>query len=421
MKQDDLQPRGLWAVAWWGQDPFDATCLPSDGTLEIRATPPDGARRGVRALCLAPALPEGFVLATRSRAHTTARVPPGAQAYLRGGSGREAPVDDDEVEIGPGQTLRVVMGGFEVALMHAGHTARPSRRRPADWGWRKTAALSGLVHGLTMISMVITPPPNPSSPARMQLRDTWVQAPPPKPKLPARAPKPKATDIIGSKARAEARGPASRSRARVAPKNDIQVAMNSGLLRLLKGGGALGSVFEGGLGESLNQAMDGLRGPTSAGGSGLLGLGTRGGGRVGPAAGGGSVGIGALTTSREPGRGVEPALKRRRQGHIVPGRVVHSPGLDKREVRRVMTRNRARLQFCYEKELNPKPNLQGKVSLEFTVLPNGQVSKVRSANSTLQDEVVEACLERVVRSLRFPKPRGGGVVIVRYPILFSSI
>ena len=41
------------------------------------------------------------------------------------------------------------------------------------------------------------------------------------------------------------------------------------------------------------------------------------------------------------------------------------------------------------------------------------------ASSTLNDAEVEACLVRKVSTWPFPTPKGGGVVIVKYPLVFE--
>jgi hypothetical protein len=40
--------------------------------------------------------------------------------------------------------------------------------------------------------------------------------------------------------------------------------------------------------------------------------------------------------------------------------------------------------------------------------------------SDLDSPAVEACVVRVMSSLRFPKPMGGGIVIVTYPFVMDS-
>jgi hypothetical protein len=46
------------------------------------------------------------------------------------------------------------------------------------------------------------------------------------------------------------------------------------------------------------------------------------------------------------------------------------------------------------------------------------VSKVGS--STLKNAKVETCIAQAVRRWLFPKPKGGGIVIVSYPFVLRS-
>ncbi len=41
------------------------------------------------------------------------------------------------------------------------------------------------------------------------------------------------------------------------------------------------------------------------------------------------------------------------------------------------------------------------------------------ASSNLTEPSFEACLRSAVATLVFPKPEGGGVVVVRYPFVFA--
>ena len=58
--------------------------------------------------------------------------------------------------------------------------------------------------------------------------------------------------------------------------------------------------------------------------------------------------------------------------------------------------------------------------MRFTIAPNGQVAKVKIAESGLDDAAVEGCLTGVMKTLRFPQPKGGGVVVVTYPFVFAQ-
>ena len=94
--------------------------------------------------------------------------------------------------------------------------------------------------------------------------------------------------------------------------------------------------------------------------------------------------------------------------------------LSKAEVFRVISRATGRIQRCYEKELmRSKKKLNGKVTAQWTIKVNGRVSGTRVKLNTLGNAKVASCVLRVIRGLRFPKPKGGSVQIV-YPFIFSA-
>ena len=76
------------------------------------------------------------------------------------------------------------------------------------------------------------------------------------------------------------------------------------------------------------------------------------------------------------------------------------------------------IRACYAKVLPSKPNLGGKVVVAFTVGKNGSVRKAAVARSTVKSRRVTDCVVRVVRGIKFPKPKGGPAM-VRYPVTFK--
>ncbi|MCA9550639.1 MAG: AgmX/PglI C-terminal domain-containing protein, partial [Myxococcales bacterium] len=64
--------------------------------------------------------------------------------------------------------------------------------------------------------------------------------------------------------------------------------------------------------------------------------------------------------------------------------------------------------------------LSGKISVYFTIAPTGSVANASVRETTMNDANVESCVEKVMRSLQFPKPRGGGIVVVTYPFVFAA-
>ena len=94
--------------------------------------------------------------------------------------------------------------------------------------------------------------------------------------------------------------------------------------------------------------------------------------------------------------------------------------LDKELIRRVIQQHRSQIRYCYESELVRNPKLGGKVAVKFVITADGSVSSAITAQTTMNDAKVESCINARVKSWQFPKPKGGGVVIVTYPFLFKQ-
>lgn len=205
-------------------------------------------------------------------------------------------------------------------------------------------------------------------------------------------------------------------------ERDRRRALGSGIFKALgSGGGLAASVFSGSLGNDINNAVAGLAGPAASDAGGLGGVDSRhgagafigGGLRVGGILGGPGSGHPSGTRltlggpGRTPGSGPDGPVSK-------PG-----DGLTKGEVARVLSRAENMVRYCYEKELNAKPNLHGKVLVAFSIDGTGRVDRARVRVSTLQDGAVEGCILNVVQRLLFPKPRGGNRVDVNYPWIFK--
>ncbi len=68
------------------------------------------------------------------------------------------------------------------------------------------------------------------------------------------------------------------------------------------------------------------------------------------------------------------------------------------------------VQTCYERGLKGNNLLQGSMQVELTIGGSGAVRAV-SVGGTLRDRQVHACVRRVARTWKFPKPTGGCVRI----------
>ncbi len=101
-----------------------------------------------------------------------------------------------------------------------------------------------------------------------------------------------------------------------------------------------------------------------------------------------------------------------------PPQVVGS--LTKEQVQRVIRRHRNQVRYCYEKRLNSRRDLAGKVTLRFTIGGSGAVIAATVADSTVRDGELEGCLRKRLLRWVFPAPAGGNMVVVRYPFLFKQ-
>lgn len=178
---------------------------------------------------------------------------------------------------------------------------------------------------------------------------------------------------------------------------------------------AIGTMWGDSIGEAFGVGGLGLTGTgPSAGGTGEgIGLGSIGtighGAGPSPSSSAGGSGYGRIGGYRPPSNATVAQS---------PPQVVGA--LDKDVLRRVIMRSRNRFKYCYERQLATNPNLAGKVVTRFVIGPEGNVTTVQDAGSTLTDATVLACVQSAFKSMQFPRPTGGGVVIVTYPLIFQS-
>lgn len=93
--------------------------------------------------------------------------------------------------------------------------------------------------------------------------------------------------------------------------------------------------------------------------------------------------------------------------------------LAREKVAKVIQKHQGEIQGCYEQELLSSPGLSGKVTFDWTVTRQGNVSGVSQKSSTLGSAAVANCIMDILRGLKFPKPKGGSVTI-SYPFMFRS-
>lgn len=209
-------------------------------------------------------------------------------------------------------------------------------------------------------------------------------------------------------------------------EEDRKIAMDALAQLGLKGPeGAVSNVFgPGGLGSGINNQLGGLKGASMGDAGGAGGLGSRG---TGAGGGGTGLGIGGLGSGTGRGSGgsgnIDLGGRGKGMTRIVPGKIIYEGGLSREEIQRVISRVMSQIKYCYEKELNKDPNLEGKLVASWVITGSGDVTSASMAQNTFAGasaQPVEQCVVRIIQRLKFPQPKGGGQVFVTYPFVFSS-
>ncbi len=218
--------------------------------------------------------------------------------------------------------------------------------------------------------------------------------------------------------------------AHAAPKGDPNNKDQARLLvqKVFGGtGGGISTIFgHQGLGGELKSAMGNMFGAAPGDAQGFGGLGLRGSGSGGGGL-GDTIGIGGIGTKGRGGGtggygsgvGVLGGKKDVDIG-ITSSDPTVMGSLDKELIRKVIHANRGQIRYCYESQLNRFPKLEGKVSVKFVISAAGSVATSQVSGSTAGNAELETCVAGRVKTWMFPKPKGGGVVVVTYPFIFKQ-
>jgi TonB family protein len=130
--------------------------------------------------------------------------------------------------------------------------------------------------------------------------------------------------------------------------------------------------------------------------------------------GGGAGEIGTHTaTTVSHGAGLDPNAGGRVQRTGTSGKSSRA----REEVEIVFDRNKGALYALYGRALRDQPELQGKLVLEFTIAPSGEITMCRVVSSELNDPELEKKIVARVRLIRF-KPADVEPLTVSKPIDF---
>jgi FHA domain len=211
------------------------------------------------------------------------------------------------------------------------------------------------------------------------------------------------------------------------PTDEQVVASKLNALFGDKGSGGIAQLFGEQTGGELEAALGGIDGGKVAAGYGAGGLGLRGGGPGGGGTGINTLGTGKIGTrgrgSGEAGYGSgEGGLgnKSDRDVTMTTGTPVIMGSLDKEIIRRIVQEHASQIRYCYEKELTRTPGIFGKIVMKWVINGEGKVTQAQTAETQMRNANVEGCLATKIKTWVFPKPKGGGIVIVNYPFVFKQ-
>jgi pSer/pThr/pTyr-binding forkhead associated (FHA) protein len=90
-------------------------------------------------------------------------------------------------------------------------------------------------------------------------------------------------------------------------------------------------------------------------------------------------------------------------------------------LRRILREHIPQFRYCYQEELSRNSKIKGIIDLDFSITSNGKVgSTAVSSNYGKFSQKGISCITDVLKIIKFPKPKGGGIVEVKQPLNFSS-
>ena len=151
------------------------------------------------------------------------------------------------------------------------------------------------------------------------------------------------------------------------------------------------------------------------GGGGAFGLGGMGG--MGGGLPGGIGGAGARRSGRMALAGLK-GRDRKRASRVKLGSGSMGQFCKKADVQRKVRGRAAAIRACYEMQLQMKPDLRGKVTVQWIIDLTGRVKGVKTVQNTSGNKKLGKCISKIIGKVHFQKP-AGGMCIIRWPFVFT--
>src|SRR6266508_4153606 len=448
-----LAAAAVLVEAWFGELALASKLLRADEADLFTIGPAPRADAPANPAYLGSGWGGGHVLVAPAEGGFALKLTPALRAELHTPAQRLALVADlgrvdAPLALPPDACVRIPCGEMTFEL----RAVEPTAPMPKPWlaaRWRQEGRYT-LGVGLALLVFMIVVGSIPSDPRSLSLDEIGVshryvatRILPPEITEP---PPDKGTTTPGGGGSAAAAGPSGaagtpkaklsgtrRTIAGNAPKTAQEASarvLANPMLMLLDGtrAGDLGDVLSDkpAIGSELKTVMGDMKGTTLAEGYGVNGLGVQGTGRFGAGEGEamlagnghGTIGVYGRGGNKGPGWGRGAGLLGRHIAttpEVIPAKATVRGALDKEIIRRIVRRNINQVRYCYDQALAKQPTLAGRLVVQFTVAPMGNVLAAVVGSTTLGSPAVESCVVAAVKRWEFPKPEGGGLVIVSYP------
>jgi len=130
---------------------------------------------------------------------------------------------------------------------------------------------------------------------------------------------------------------------------------------------------------------------------------------------------GSTTGKFDSSRGVEGLVDKKGIYFLgSPSKTVILGSMDPNIIRQILMDHLSQFRYCYQKELDKaSQSFDGYGVLDFAIGASGLVTKANFTETNVKPAVV-SCVVNVLKGIKFPEPRGGGVVEVRQPLNFQA-
>lgn len=86
------------------------------------------------------------------------------------------------------------------------------------------------------------------------------------------------------------------------------------------------------------------------------------------------------------------------------GEITTSGGISKEDLQKIIKQQITSIEFCYQKTLKKKPNIQGEVIIQLVIDSKGKVTKANLVSSKLNDKKLQECILQKIKGLNFSPP-----------------